>query len=235
MEELGNIIKICACFSLMIGAVECFAGFKIMKVMTAIWGFFLGAATGVGVAVLTGSPVLGVATVVILGTLIAVLSFKLYLAGVFIMTALLAAATFFIISQNAFTAILLGVCVGAVAVFFVKPLVICTTAISGAGTILSSAYAIMSLQMSESPVVTVILWIPIALSGIAVQYVTTRRIRAEKSAVAAQAYSPAAAPTFSERKYPGMQRAYRNFCIKCGCELFAAAGKCPRCGYDCDD
>lgn len=235
MEEFENIIRLFACISLIIGAVECFAGFKIMKAMMAIWGFFIGAMIGVVIGVVTESTALGVILVVIFGVALAILSFKLYLAGIFILTAFLTTVALYIMFENIFVALLFAVVVGILAIYFVKPVVIITTAISGAGIILSSAYMIMDLGLNGSPVVTVILWIPIALSGIAVQYITTQKIRSNKLGMKAKLKSPNPSMTFSERKYPGMQRAYRNFCIKCGCELLGTTDKCPRCGYSYND
>lgn len=231
MDAFDNIIRFFACISLVIGAVECFAGFKIMKAIMAIWGFFIGAMLGVVVGVVSESTVLGFVLVIIFGVVLAVLSFKLYLAGVFILTAFFTAVALYIMFENIFIALLLAVGVGMLSIFFVKPVVIITTAISGAGIILSSAYLMMNLEMNGSPIISTILWIPIALVGIVVQYITTQKIKGEKEPL--RSTNPST--TFSERKYPGMQRAYRNFCIKCGCELFGNTNKCPRCGYDYDD
>ena len=38
-----------------------------------------------------------------------------------------------------------------------------------------------------------------------------------------------------EKKYPGFQKAFRNFCIKCGYDMSDLGGKCPRCGFDFDE
>ena len=235
MAEFGNIIRLFACISLVIGAVECFAGFKIMKAMMAIWGLFIGAALGVVIGVLADNTALGIIFVLLLGIGLAVLSFKLYLAGIFILSAFLTTIALYIMFENIFVALLFAIGVGVLAIFFVKPVVIITTSVSGAGIILSSAYLMMDLGLNASPVVTVVLWIPIALAGIAVQYITTKKIKGEKLGVRAPLRSKNPSMTFSEKKYPGMQRAYRNFCIKCGCELFGTTSECPRCGYSYDD
>ena len=235
MAEYDNIIRLFACISLIIGAVECFAGFKIMKAMMAIWGFFIGAMLGVIVGVASRSTVLGFILVIVFGVMLAVLSFKFYLAGIFILTAFLTAIALYIMFENIIIALLFAIGVGVLAIYFVKPVVIITTSISGAGIILSSAYLMMNLGINGNPIATVILWIPIALAGIAVQYFTTQKIKGEKLGVRKPLRSANPSMTFSERKYPGMQRAYRNFCIKCGCELFGTTNKCPRCGYSYDD
>lgn len=235
MGEFGNIIRLFACVSLIIGAVECFAGFKIMKTMMSIWGFFIGAMLGVIIGVTAENTILGVVLVVVLGVTLAVLAFKLYLAGIFILTAFLTAIALYIIFGNIFAALFFAIVVGTLAMCFVKPVVILTTAISGAGIIVSSAYLMMDLGMNGNPVATAILWVPIAVAGITVQYITTQKTRGARPRHRASLKTSDSSMTFSERRYPGMQRAYRNFCIKCGCELFGTASKCPRCGYSYDD
>lgn len=235
MAEFNNIMRLFACISLVIGAVECFAGFKIMKAMMVIWGFFIGAMLGVVVGVASDSTVLGVISVIAFGAALAALSFKLYLAGVFVLITFLSATALYIMFENIFVAVLIGAFAGVSAMFFVKPVVIATTSVSGAGIILSSAYLMMNLAMKESRIITVILWVPIALAGIAVQYITTQKVNNVKQGVKASSGSLEAAATFSERKYPGMQRAYRNFCTQCGCELFGNVNQCQRCGYRYDD
>lgn len=234
MGDLNGAIRLFACISLIIGAVECFAGFKIMKAMMAVWGLFIGAVIGTAIGFAVGSTAVGVIFALVFGAALAILSYKLYLAGIFVFTAFLTAVAVFIMFENIFVAIPIAIGAGIAAVYFVKPTVIAITAISGAGIILSSAYLVMNLGMRGSPVIMFILWFPIALSGIAVQYITTKKTkRAGTGTSSLRSVNPPI--TFSERKYPGMQRAYRNFCIKCGCELFGTAGKCPRCGYIYDD
>ncbi len=232
--EFEGIIRLFACISLVIGAVECFAGFKIMKAMLAVWGFFIGAMLGVVIGVATESTVLGFIMVLFLGVGLAILAYKLYLAGIFILTAFLIGIAFYVIFENIVVSILFGIGVGVLAIFFVKPVVIISTSFSGAGIILSSAYLMMDLGMNANPIVTAILWIPIALTGIAVQYITTQNTKADKVGVK-PLRSPNPSRTFSERKYPGMQRVYRNFCIKCGYELQGTTNECPRCGFSFDD
>ncbi len=232
--DFDSIMRLFACISLVIGAVECFAGFKIMKAMMVIWGFFIGAIIGVVVGVTAKSTILGFIVVVAFGIGLAVLFYKLYLAGIFILTAFLTTIALYIMFENIIIALPFAVAVGVLAICFVKPVVIITTSISGAGTILSSAYLMMGLGLNANPIATTVLWIPMALAGIVVQHVTTQKVKDEKLDAKARLRVPDQSLTFSEKKYPGMQRAYRNFCIKCGCELLGTPDKCPRCGYSYD-
>lgn len=233
--DFDNALRLFACLSLVIGAIECFAGFKIMKAMLGICGFFIGSMIGVIIGVTSGSVTLGIIFVVILGVGIAVLAYKLYLAGVFILTAFMAAAAVYLMCMNVIMTLFIAVLAGAVSVFFVKPAVVVVTAFSGARIVLASAYMVMQVGIGENPVITAVLWMIIALAGIACQYVTTQKSKSGRMRADSFFKSVNPSMTFSERKYPGMQRAYRNFCIKCGCELAGYASRCPRCGFDFDD
>ena len=230
---MEHIIRFFACISLVIGAVECFAGFKIMKTLLAIWGFFIGAMAGVAVGVATDSTGLGVAMVILFGVILAVLSYRLYLAGIFLLTASLAGVAVYIPTDSILPAVLVAVLVGGLSIYFVKPVVILTTAISGAGIIVASAYAMMDLGVNDNMVIMTILWVPIALIGIVIQLGTTKKMTGTTVRRYDDLYDPSR--SFSERKYPGMQRAYRNFCIKCGCELLGDSDECPRCSFRYDD
>lgn len=229
-----SIIRLFACFSLIIGAVECFAGYKTMKAMLSIWGFFIGAMIGVAVGVASDNTALGVIFVLVIGTALAILSYKFYLAGIFVLTAFLVAVAFYIIFEKVIASILLGLVAGILSVLFVKPVTLATTAFAGAGIILSSAYTMMDLGINANHVATALLWIPIAAAGVACQYITTQSVKTAKNSAKASGYKASAA-TYSERRYPGMQRAYRNFCIKCGYELMGTSDSCPRCGFSFDD
>lgn len=241
--ELENVISLFACFFLIMGAIECFSGYKALKVMLVIWGFLIGAMLGVVSGVLLDNTILGVILVLLFSVALAALFYKLYLVGVFLITFFLMIISLYLLTNNWLISMFLSAVTGIVSVFFVKPATIITTAFSGAGVLLASAYLMMGVMQPSDlrianniKLITVfLLWLPITLSGIFCQFATTKntkfgsykgnRIPAECSLES----------TFSERKYPGMQRAYRNFCIKCGRQLWGQTVKCPRCGYDYDE
>lgn len=224
-------IKVLAVFTLIIGALECFAGFKIMKVMMSVWGFIIGATIGIVIGVVSESAGLAISLGLVFGIVLAILAYKLYLAGIFILTSTLTFATIYLVSKSVPVGVIIGLVVGVAAMFFVRIVVICSTAVSGAGMILSSAYALMELNADS---IMIILWIPIALAGILCQFMTTSKTAAIASLKIFQDKRDGDTMTFSERRYPGMQRAYRNFCIKCGCEM-SGSEKCPRCGFEIGD
>lgn len=235
MEGFYSFIRFFASVSLVIGAVECFAGFKIMKAMMMIWSFFIGAMLGVILGVAADSTVLGFLMVIVFGVLLAALSFQFYSVGIFILTVFLTAIAIYMIFENIWLSLLISVGTGVLAMFLVKPVVIVTTAVSGAGMIIFSAYLLLLKDLNPSPVVTGILWIPIALTGMLVQVVTTGKMKDKIFRIEQPLRSQNPSRTFSERKYPGMQRIYRNFCIQCGSGLTEDKKKCLSCGYHYDD
>ncbi|MCH5185841.1 MAG: hypothetical protein J1F64_06925 [Oscillospiraceae bacterium] len=232
---LDNIMKILLCVSLLVGAVECFAGFKTMKAMLAIWGFFIGAALGVVVGVISGSVAPGVIFVILLGTGLAILAYNFYLAGVFMVMALFITAAVYIMCEDFLISLTFAVSVGIISLFFVKPAVIVSTSFSGAGIILSSAYLMMSQRLNANPVITGVLWMFIACAGVACQFITTKNMKPETNGLISPARSENPSIILTERRYPGMQKAYRNFCIKCGCKLLDTSERCPQCGFGFND
>ena len=243
-DTIDTVIKLFACISVVIGAVECFAGFKTMKAMPAIWGVLVGAAIGVIIGAYTDIVALGIIFVLVCGLGAAILFYKYYLVGIFILITFLTTIAFYVLCYNIIISLLIAILVGLLAVFFIKPVVIVSTSFAGAGIILSSAYLIMGVLTPEymihgtgenaPPVITAILWALLMMAGVFCQYITISNTRSNSNGKERRSVSYDPTMTYSERRYPGMQRAYRNFCIKCGCELQGAYDKCPRCGFSFD-
>jgi len=222
-----------ACAFLLFGSIECFSGYKLSKAIPEIKGFFIGAITGVLIGYFSGSTVGGIVLVFLLGCLFAVLSAVSYFAGKFVVSAFLT----FIMCLLLFDSVLIG-CIaallaGVVSLFLAKHTVICLSAFSGMGIVLASTFFLMDAQMSMNIVLTVALWVPITVVGIVCQYITNPK---EVEPNSGNILSPAAKVTpasFDPEKYPGMQVAYRIFCINCGAKLFNKKN-CPHCGFSID-
>lgn len=215
------IIKVFACIPIIIGAVECFAGYKVMKTVLAILSFTIGAFLGVLIGVSTNT-VLGVISVLVFGIGLAVLAYNLYHIGIFILIIFLTTVAVNMICREIIISILIGFLLGVLAVFLEKPVIIISTSFAGAGIMLSSALFMAGFRLQDILALSAVLWIVMALAGMVCQYFTTQDDASEYTT----AYR-----SFSERKYPGMQRAYRNFCIMCGFEMNSSSEKCPRCGF----
>lgn len=225
---LGDIAKVIAGICLLIGLVECFAGFKVYKFMMGIYGFFIGAGIGSVIAILCKIPDYAWIVALVMGIIFAILAYKLYLIGVFLMTLSLSALALFLLIKNIYIAVIAAFVIALLAVFFVKPVVIVTTAFSGAELIISSLYIIIGIW-NFNPIINIVLKVFVISIGIAFQFLTNRKSNSQKPAkVGAQEY-------IDESKYPGMQKAYRNYCIKCGCQLYNSPNTCPQCGYSYDN
>ena len=220
---------------ILIGAVECFAGFKTRKAMIAVWGFFLGAAIGVAVGIAFGSSAVSVCASLILGVGVAVLAYKFYLAGVFLLTGTLTYLAALLLSQSYIIAIAPAVAAGVLSVLFVRPVIIVSTSISGAAVLSVAAWMMIGMNPDNFhiPMVLIyVLMIIVAAAGVMCQFLTTSP---SKRKVVGTPVKASKTLTFSERRYPGMQHAYRNFCIKCGNEIADQGTKCPKCGFEITD
>lgn len=126
--------------SLLVGLANCFFGFRIFRVILAIWGFLVGAALGgaLGASANHGGSAGFVVGFILGGLLLAALAYGLYLVGVFLMGATIGAAAAAAISSSlghqTEPVIVLGVAVlvGIAAVILQKPLIIMMTAFGGA-------------------------------------------------------------------------------------------------------
>ena len=81
-------------FALLIGALFCFMGYRVFLALLPVWGFFAGFWLGAeGVALLFGSGFLatttGIISGIIVGLILAVLSYFFYFAGVIIIAAII--------------------------------------------------------------------------------------------------------------------------------------------------
>lgn len=220
---------------ILLGALECFAGFKTIKVMRYVWTFLLGVTIGTAIGTAMGSVSVGVFVSVLLGIAIALVSYRLYPAGVFILIATLTYFAAFLICRAYVISVFPAVTAGALAVIFKKPVIIAATSFSGSVLLAVSSWMLIDMNSGTFYIPIALIYVLIvfaAVMGMLCQYVTVvRPIKMGRS----RSYHSRNEISFSERRYPGMQRAYRNFCIKCGTELIGPDLKCPRCGFEITD
>ena len=233
---LGDIGKAIAGVCLLIGLIQCFAGFKVYKFMMGVFGFFFGAAIGAVVAVLCKIPDYSLLVAAVLGIIFAFLSYKLYLIGVFLMTFISSIFVLMVLVQNIYIAAIAAFVIALLAVFFVKPVIIVTTSLSGAELIVSAMGVLIGFYRLGFFIILA-LKLFFVVVGIVLQFLTNMK---RKPAVPAQNNVPPQKKVFAEipvdeSKYPGMQRAYRNYCIKCGSRLSDFPDTCPNCGYSYDN
>lgn len=237
------VIKFIAFTAFLIGVLECFAGYKIYKIMIVVWGFVFGFLAGIvfctAGGIIESSVGAAIAIGIILGAAMSVLAYKFYLTGIFILVGMLTFFAFYFITSSVMISIALALVVGISANFFVKPVIMISTAFSGASIMLLALCLLLDASDSRE-FIYYILWIIISVDGIVVQLKINSYENSEikkkkkiKKNLGERVYRNVLTP--SERKYPGMQKAYRNFCIECGCRLSKNNSKCPYCGLEIKD
>ena len=125
---------------LLLEAVLCFAGYRLQRIGIALIGFLLGAGIGMSIAGdREGLAWLAIVLALAGGILFSVLAYRMYLAGIFLLTGILA----FTIAQapllllhlpgwaNIAGGAVIGIVVGILAVKFTRPVLILTTALQG--------------------------------------------------------------------------------------------------------
>ena len=129
-------------FSLVLALLQCFFGFKFLKFWITLAGLILGAIVGGAIvaAFMPERPWYAYAIIALLAVIFAILSYKLYVVGVFIFLGAVAAAGAyaFLSSFNIDPTVLLVSCAiifivaGVLGVRYQKPLIIIITSIAGA-------------------------------------------------------------------------------------------------------
>lgn len=225
--------KIYACIFMLIGSAECFAGYKLSKSIPEIKGFFIGAMAGIAVGFYTGSPVIGAVLIFSIGCFFAFLSAISFYTGKIIVSAFTVWASVILVFHNFLIACIAGFVAGIATLFFTKHSVILATAFSGIGIVLASAYFLMDTDMASTFVLTLCLWIPVTGFGAVCQYITNPKSSETISGIAFSSKPKPKPAVANDSPYPGMQVAYRVFCINCGLRL-PENKICPRCGFAID-
>ena len=159
-----NIVNI---ITIVIALATCFFGYKLNKILIAIFGLIIGFNLGVTYLpnLLTDQTVIYIISAVI-AIAIGIISYNLYLVGVFLLCALAA----FILCENLnleenvqiIISVFAGLIAGILGVKFTRPLMIISTSLAGASTFTESALILFKIQNNT---LTLIIFIIIALLG----------------------------------------------------------------------
>ena len=181
MTEFSQVVMV---FTVAIALLQCFFGYRLLKIWVAIIGFLLGFALGFGISVtlMKGEAYIPAVIGIVAGILLALVSFKLYLVGVFLFCGFIAfgaVRTIPVPDEAVWKTVLIVLAVvafvvaGILAVKFSRPCIIAITAVSGA------FHAVHGLQtfvpvLASNPALGMVTAIVIAALGIAVQFITTK-------------------------------------------------------------
>lgn len=189
-DVISTIITIASIITLLIGIAFCLWGYKIVRVLFAICGALLGSMLGslFCTLVLESNDAMGLCAVIgaILG---AVLLFKLYQVGVFLLAFCL--GTFIIALVTSFSSdampicLLVGVIVGVLAVIWIRPAIIISTSLSGGSTAATGLCVLLGITDGS---VTSVIALALTIIGIVYQFKHTDKYYGKKAApVAANA------------------------------------------------
>lgn len=182
-EKIETYATILLLFEVIFGALNCFFGYKLLKVWMAVCGFMIGAAAGFLIAarfLTERNIVFGITAAA--GIVGSVLAYQIYLVGVFFLGWMMSVAAVIAFVRSLpigdkeklvviAAGVLLGLIVGVLIVKFARPSIILLTGISGG---ISTATAAFSLLKLEQPVLVVTgAGIFLAIVGILVQFLTT--------------------------------------------------------------
>lgn len=183
-DFFANVGTIGLAISLLLSLAGCFFGYKLMKFWIAVAGFMLGFVLGDVICSLLKVESFGIFFLIgaVVGIVLAIVSFKLYKAGIFLLGAVLGGGISALVLGtqewwHILVAVLIGLAVGSLAVVAVKPVVIFSSAISGGLSTLQTAGALFLLDTLTTSASTIILvgGIVLAAAGIVVQFMTNKK------------------------------------------------------------
>ena len=158
--------------TIIIGLITCFFGYKLNKTIIAIFGLIIGYNLGVTLLpnVITDQTTIYIISVII-AIAIGLISYKLYLVGIFLLCALAA----YILCDNLQLAqniknivgLITGIIAGILGVKFTRPLVIISTSLAGATTFAENILNLLNYQNNN---LTIIISIIVAIIGIIYQF-----------------------------------------------------------------
>ena len=164
--DIVNIITI------VIALATCFFGYKLNKILIAIFGLIIGFNLGVTYLpnLLTDQTVIYIVSAII-AIAVGIISYNLYLVGVFLLCALAA----FILCGNLnleeniqmIISIIAGLIAGILGVKFTRPIMIISTSLAGASALSENALTLFNFQNNT---LEIILFIVVAILGIVYQF-----------------------------------------------------------------
>jgi hypothetical protein len=175
--QLGTAIAgFMAVIAIVFGALECYFGYKLFKIVMGITGFFVGCGLGflLGFAIITqsgGGGGIAVILALIGGIVGAIIAVKVYFIGLFIYGFSIGFIIVMILEGAPIVAILLGIVIGVVHVIFSRLLIIISTSIVG-GASLGAGLSMLgiSLRLPMNGAITVLLSLLFIATGLYYQF-----------------------------------------------------------------
>ena len=195
---MTNLTLFSALIIIIFGIVNCFFGWRLLRLLIAAWGFIVGAGIGLALAVDSGPTVIAIS--VIAGGIVGIiLSYVLYIVGLFTVGAVFGLGlstllpAFLARDPQLLVVLVVSLASGALAVILRKPVVMIVTAFSGSAAIVngilllipgalrvytdSISFSTFSSQFIVNPDLnnsSIAAWFALGLLGVYFQYRTTR-------------------------------------------------------------
>lgn len=176
-EELGNVQISTVGVTLVIGVLNCFLGYRLLKAWVGLTGFTAGALLAYSlVSRYTGNALVQIGAIVVGGLLLGLLAFHIYRFGVFLLCTTIGTTAVSVLLQpkdslRFMICLGIGVLIGLLGMAFVKPMVILNTALGGGFSIAAS---VAGLLKQEADLKILILGALLASMGIGVQIAVSR-------------------------------------------------------------
>jgi F0F1-type ATP synthase assembly protein I len=183
-QQAASMTMLWLVLKALFGGLNCFLGYRLIKVWIACGGVLIGAGIGYLAAshMSKSTAVVWVVTIVA-GLVLGALAYEIYLAGVFMIAwfmtaeAAVSLSSKFNISDKTqlviiIIGVLIGILVGVLSVKFARPALIAITSFSGA---VSVSTGIMGAFKQDSGLVMIGVALVLAVLGFYVQWITTER------------------------------------------------------------
>ncbi len=175
-QNLGQIGRILLMVVLVAGLLNCFLGYKLLRLWVTLVGLIVGGIGGffVGYRYLDLDMILNVILAGVAALVVAAAAFYIYKAGIFLLCGAIGMVIgIYVIHPRSslafFICLMIAVGVGALGIVFVKPIVIVTTAVQGG---LTAGLALVQLLYLQQTIYGDLLGIGIVVLGLLFQILT---------------------------------------------------------------
>jgi len=177
---VSNLIS--AVIGLVIAALMCFMGFRLLRVFVAIGGLVAGAFLGILLGdKIANSDVVTLILVIIFAIGLCLISFLVYKAGIFILVAFTVFSILTVILDGMtlpldyrLIALIAAAIIGILAVILVRPITVAVTAFGGGFAIASNLGALVSGALTLPGAIIIVIGVVLGVLGMIVQLRTTR-------------------------------------------------------------
>lgn len=176
-EEIGLLQSSTAWVTLVIGVLNCFLGYRLLRAWISLAGFYMGVLLFYTLAShYTQNGLIQIVAILAGGLFMGLVSFHIYRLGVFLLCTDIGTVVMSIILQprdllRFMICLGIGILIGSLGTAFIKPMVILNTALAGG---FSTAVSAAALLKKDTDIKILILGAVLTAAGMIIQAVTSR-------------------------------------------------------------